>query len=347
MKPSRGKSCQSQGCKEANKERPLGLKKRSFRTSLKLKILNYYGDNKALLSLSQFASHFDINPETAKNSGIVEKRSMRILTRGTRYPRPIFLSSKKIIGICEASPVSSNTSHCPCHFRKGWAVVHQVRNTCRKIQAQQRMAREILRRSKTSPNVRLYAKSGSVDKDEVSYGMIHISKRLQKYPANRIYNQEETGFFYKLLLNITYFAHGELSKEAGGIWAMRFKNRIRLTVSANAIGTHTLPPFFIGKSKKSHCWGLASKSDLHRLCKCYASQNSAWMDTETFNTYLKFWHSNVRNVTSDDACLVLRNCSADGETILSFRGVEFIFLSPNVTSVYQPLGKGVLIALRN
>eukprot|EP00171_Calliarthron_tuberculosum_P021868 IDg21868t1 len=197
-------------------------------------------------------------------------------------------------------------------------------------------------RSGIGDAVRLWGEAGSVDASLVHDEMIQICQKLQKYSPDRIYNQDETGFWYQLLPNVSYLTPGESQKDARGTKAMRSKARVTLSVSANAAGTHVLPPYIIGKSKKPVCFGLASALERRMLERTYISQKCAWMDGKGFAEYLKFWVSEVRKKTSDDVCLILDNCSAHGSELPNFSGVEFLFLPPNVTSVYQPLDQGTL-----
>lgn len=70
------------------------------------------------------------------------------------------------------------------------------------------------------------------------------------------------------------------------------------------------------------------------------------MDSNIFEIYWTFSHTNVRKMTSDSVCLILENCPAHGDQLPNFPGVEFLFLSLNVAAVYQPLDLSVLIALK-
>ena len=71
------------------------------------------------------------------------------------------------------------------------------------------------------------------------------------------------------------------------------------------------------------------------------------MDDQTFDSFLKFWYKEVSKTTGEDVYLIFDNCSAHGDNLPELPGVECIFLPPKVTSVYQPLDMGVLLALKN
>lgn len=45
---------------------------------------------------------------------------------------------------------------------------------------------------------------GNVDKEAVKDQMIELCTKLQKYHPDRIYNQDETGFLYHLIPNLSY-----------------------------------------------------------------------------------------------------------------------------------------------
>lgn len=44
--------------------------------------------------------------------------------------------------------------------------------------------------------------------------------------------------------------------------------------------------------------------------------------------------------------MLLDNCAAHGDILHQLPGVEYLFLPPNVTSVYQPLDMGLLQSVK-
>ena len=72
------------------------------------------------------------------------------------------------------------------------------------------------------------------------------------------------------------------------------------------------------------------------------------MDGTLFEYYLKsLWYPAVRRRTSANVCLILDNCSAHGDSLPELHGVEYVFLPPNVTSVYEPMDKGPIAMVKN
>jgi hypothetical protein len=63
-----------------------------------------------------------------------------------------------------------------------------------------------------------------------------------EYPQEDIYNMDETGLFWKMLLS-----RGLLSQPQPGM--KKDKARISLALCTNAIGTDRLPIWIIGKAK--------------------------------------------------------------------------------------------------
>ena len=51
--------------------------------------------------------------------------------------------------------------------------------------------------------------------------MIQFCKKIMKYEPEFIYNEDESGFLYQLLPNMTYLSPSEDRKEIRGVKAMK------------------------------------------------------------------------------------------------------------------------------
>ena len=90
----------------------------------------------------------------------------------------------------------------------------------------------------------------------------------EEYDPDNVYNADELGLVAKSLPT-KMLATGE-EKEAPGFKLQ--KERVTVMACANASGTHKIPLFLIGKSKRPRCF----PRDLTPLV--YTNQSNAWMD---------------------------------------------------------------------
>ena len=151
---------------------------------------------------------------------------------------------------------------------------------------------------------------------------------------------DETGLFYKLLPNHSY-VKSDHRKNAQGIKLMKAKDHVTLFISTNAMGNDKVPLCLIGKSLKPRYF----KNGPPRLK--YFSQAKAWSDSKVFQQWWEFFRKNhIRLKTSDKVLLIMDNCGSHGSEIMDpYNQVKVVFLPPNVTSMYQPMDSGGVIAM--
>uniref|UniRef100_UPI00398EFE75 jerky protein homolog n=1 Tax=Pristiophorus japonicus TaxID=55135 RepID=UPI00398EFE75 len=165
----------------------------------------------------------------------------------------------------------------------------------------------------------------------------------KKLTADQIYNANETGLLWKCLPTAMLAAAGE--KEAVG-----FKmNKEGLTIlnCANASGGHRLSLLVIDKSRKPR----ALKGIAH-LPISYKAQKSTWMDKgifmEWFSTeFVPQVRENMKTIGKPNGkcVLLLDNCRAhphESKLVSSCGNIFACYLSPNVTSLIQPMDQGVI-----
>ena len=118
------------------------------------------------------------------------------------------------------------------------------------------------------------------------------------------------------------------------------KKVFRLTGMAAASATgEKLPMFVIWKSKNPRCF----KNVKHLPCE-YKSQKKSWMNSEIFEEWVRKLNQNFR---ADDRkiALIIDNCPAH-PSFSNLTNVQIVFLTPNTTSILQPMDQGVIRSLK-
>ena len=129
------------------------------------------------------------------------------------------------------------------------------------------------------------------------------------YTLNQIFNCDETGLSYKLLLEKTLAS--SLENSASG----RTKQKERVTINAcsNVLGTIKLPLLLIGIYKNPRCFKNINRDTLPVH---YANQSTAWMNSTIFtewfhNKFVPIVQKKLVELGLEPkAVLVLDNCSA-------------------------------------
>ena len=117
---------------------------------------------------------------------------------------------------------------------------------------------------------------------------------------------------------------------------------------ANASGSIAMPIMFIHKSAHPRCFKNLNKEDLPVH---YYSQKNSWMDSTLFKSwffdkFVPLCCSSLQKVgLAERALPLLKNspCHPSLETVMTEdQQIRCIFLSPNTTSLTQPMDQGVL-----
>lgn len=201
-------------------------------------------------------------------------------------------------------------------------------------------------RWKTRHGVRFVSISGeklSADVEAANVFSVQFQEIVQrnKLLPCQVYNIDETGLNFKMLPNKTLAASNETV-----IGTKLRKDRLTVAPCSNADGTHKLPLFVIGKSKKPRAF---KNINLSSLPVYYRNQKSAWMGCDLFKSWFfdefvpsveKFMKEKSLPVR---ALLLLDNApSHPSEENLVKGDIKAIFLPPNVTSLIQPMDQGVI-----
>ncbi|XP_043914003.1 jerky protein homolog-like [Protopterus annectens] len=161
------------------------------------------------------------------------------------------------------------------------------------------------------------------------------------YSPDDVYNADETGLYWKSLPHKSLASNRETAAPDFKV----SKERVTVMATANANGSHLLPPLMIGKAKNPRCF-----KNVTCLPLCYRAQKSAWMNCEIFlDWYTNEFISNVKKFRQKEkktgkVLLLLDNApSRPGVEKLNAVDENFdvIFLPPNVTTLIQPMDQGV------
>jgi hypothetical protein len=102
---------------------------------------------------------------------------------------------------------------------------------------------------------------------------------VKKYPADCIYNIDETGKYWKLKpdRSLTTLKEHSGKKE---------KARITACLTCNATSTDRLPIWFIGKAKRLYCFQREQLKGLESIRAFWRYNNKAWMNNKIIVEYL-------------------------------------------------------------
>ncbi|GFS49598.1 tigger transposable element-derived protein 1 [Trichonephila clavipes] len=160
------------------------------------------------------------------------------------------------------------------------------------------------------------------------------------YSADQVLNADETGLYWKKLLNRTYIAKDE--KTASGHKSS--KDKFTLLLCSNASGDRMLKPLLINKSLRPRA--LKDK-DLKQLPVHWMANPKAWMTTSIFtewlnNCFVSEVEAYMKEKSLDFKVLLIVD-NAASHPQLEHPNVQLVFLPPNTTSLIQPLDQDLTV----
>ena len=158
---------------------------------------------------------------------------------------------------------------------------------------------------------------------------------IQGYELENIWNEDETGCFFRALPDKTL---AEKRKECRG--GKRSKERLTVAFFANAAGDKE-PPVVIGKAAKPRCFkGLRNLKKPHGIP--YHSNTKAWMNNEIMTALLATLNRRLLR-TGRKILLLIDNVSSHDPALQEkFSNIKVVFLPINTTSKLQPLDAGII-----
>jgi hypothetical protein len=161
------------------------------------------------------------------------------------------------LAIAKAKSIASTLSISDSDFKASWQWLNRFR-TRRGLQ-----------------KMLLHGEGAEVDKNDPKLlsALEELYSIIVQYNLKNVYNMDETGLFFRLLLRYSILMPNEDISSTRG--KKKVKDCVSLIICANAFGTHKIPCVMIGKPKEPACI-----KDQHWLVP-YFNQAKAWMDVET------------------------------------------------------------------
>ena len=195
-----------------------------------------------------------------------------------------------------------------------------------------------MRRAGIQISLRLLRGGGSTIPNVHKERMNQIQEICSMYSLRKIYNMDESGLSYRLCPSISYFSSSENRRDVQGTDLQKNRDRTTIVMSANTNAMHILPLWYIGHAANPRCFRDSSYAALKSF---YSNQRNALMDTNEYNTWLRWWFDEVRKVTQEDILLLMDNCGSHAKG-MNLTGLHAEFLPPKSTRKYQPLDLGII-----
>jgi len=176
--------------------------------------------------------------------------------------------------------------------------------------------------------------SAKVDNSTVNDWISKLSKMIEGYKPEDIFNADETGLFFKCMPQKTYGFKGQKCYNGE-----KSKERLTILFTCNSTGTEKLTPVVIGKSENPRAFKNVNKANLGVY---YRSNTKAWMTSKLFSEWLvkinkQFLQQNRKIL------LFLDNFSGHyTENNRNLTNIKIIYFPPNCTSKLQPLDAGII-----
>ena len=188
---------------------------------------------------------------------------------------------------------------------------------------------------------RRYGEAASAQLDEECIRIMEeIREEARKYPADCVYNMDETGKYWKMKPDrslTTQVEHGRKKDKA----------RITACLTCNATGTDRLPIWFIGKAKRPNCFKNEYLDGLQSIGAIWRYNDTAWMNHKIMEEYLRWFNQEMKK-QGKHTLLLMDNFSAHEVAVELLGGLDSLsntkvmWLPPNATSIHQPLDQGII-----
>ena len=176
-------------------------------------------------------------------------------------------------------------------------------------------------------------KAGGVDDAVVEWKTGKLKEILRRYDPRNIYNADESGLFWLMLPENSL---GFLGQSHHG--KKESKVCVTILVGANMDGSHFLPLYVIGKSKRPRAF-----KHVRHLPVMYSANKKAWVTADLFDEWMRKLDREM-GAENRKIAMVVDNCTAHPH--YQYENIELFFLPPNTTSRSQPMDGGVIKNLK-
>lgn len=180
--------------------------------------------------------------------------------------------------------------------------------------------------------------SGGADVAAIAREMPVIRSKLSKFKVNDIYNADEFGLYYCMAPDRTIAL-----KQLEGY----SKQKVRITClpCCNASGTDKFEMMIVGKAFRPRAFQNKSGRELGFD---YHNNAKAWMTSCFFHEWLLRFDRHIAKTPGRKVLLLLDSCSAHGSynSLPLLKCTEILFLPANTSSALQPMGAGIIGAVK-
>ena len=173
--------------------------------------------------------------------------------------------------------------------------------------------------------------AASADLKSVETGREDLRKLLLNYKPEDVFNQDETGLFYRLGPNST-LATGRVKGKK------KSKERVTISLCSNATGTEKCKPFLIAKVKRPRCFGKTYNPECYVR---YRHNKTAWMNSVLFTEWLSEFDRKMKS-EKRNVILLVDNAGSHALGDVKLTNVKVHFLPPNTTAYLQPMDAGII-----
>jgi hypothetical protein len=168
--------------------------------------------------------------------------------------------------------------------------------------------------------------------------MNELREIIAEYPRSQVYNQDESGLYFRCLPNRTYLFETKEFKRARGSKVMKDKSRLTEYMCTSADGKK-VPLAFIGKSKRPRCF----RNNPILQGAHYFDQKNAWSDAVVYQEWFDTVFLPFVRAQNDEPILLLQDNHTSHDGVHDPRGqVRVEGLPPNITSRKQPMDAGII-----
>lgn len=197
-------------------------------------------------------------------------------------------------------------------------------------------------------NIKILGESASADTEAAKLFPKKLAEILEdgNYSPSQVFNVDETWLFWKPMPSRSYIAKEESSMP--GFKAA--KDRLTLLLGGNAAGDCKLKPMMVHRAENPRAVKGIVKTTLPVIWK---ANKKGWVTVSLFEDWFShYFVPEVKKYCEDKSIpfrviLLVDNAPGHPQALQYHHpNVKIIFLSPNTTSILQPMDQGVIVTFK-